>query len=772
MRSYLATRIAALARPIPTIPTASARAGRAPRSLATRPRFGSWVVAVALAGSPSALASPAAQFSQPTATNVEAVYSMGHTFITWNEIPSTWGAPYSDETYAVYVSDQPITDVSNATRIVFNGGIDVIPQNSSRFYADLVPDVVEYCVFGGCCDDFVKRHTGRLWVRDANDEARKLANGEGVLVLTPDSAGMRYYAVTVIPAGGNEYTYLSSQNTSCAVDESVEDPVPILLTEKAQLCTDNDVQVYLQYMNPLDWNVTLDAPSRLNCYYGLTDPPTSNRMAKAIQYAYTYEVAIPDETEFPPPWPATVVLHGRGGVQADCTVADQGSVLIRPYDYMGTQWSGCSRMYDYRTADPDLVPAPVYPVPPDKIVNYTEQRVLRALYDTCRLEPIDLERLYVRGHSMGGGGALGMALHYPKVFAAAHSSKPPTAFGDMETFGACPMPDCYASGAGAFNFIPFLWGDFMEPECERLLNEAYLTLPQSGFAGTWDDVLEYYAVNYPEGFNVYQWQDHREQMEAARGAPICNGVYEAPFIDRRFDDMVPFGVYHSYDDPIVAYCLQAHPLYAKLNTGLRSAAAEYLAEGAHVNQTVFVPGKPIQYPPELTYSFSFGMPPPLTADAFEVPFQGHTVVLSETVPGLRVVGAGQPAEPCSEEAAGTLLRNIDWESSWHTLTNIVAEPPTESSSQTVRWEMFFDNLNSVPITVDITPRRLQNFVPAQTDTYTAEVYYIPDGSTSPHLLSPAPDLSVETAPDGRLLLIVEGLTLDADKTYRVRILKP
>lgn len=792
MSSYLATRIATHLQSIPAVPQTPTldpdTSRRAPILPASHLRFGSCFAAALLAGSASPLAAPAAQtqWPQPTARNVRAVYSKGHTFITWDEIPSNWGGPWVypggsgaaavyDETYVVYVSDQPITNVQNATRIVFNGDFYQIPEQSSRFYADLVSEHGS-CLWDDCasalCQDFEKRHTNRLWARDDDAEGTpyKLANGKGVLVLTPAAARTRYYAVTTIPAGGTEYTHLNSQNVSGAVVESVEDPEPILLPDaEVQLnspdCSNNNVEVYLQYMDPFDWNVTLDAPSRLNCYYGLNNyltPSGSNRMTKAIQYAYTYEVAIPDEMQYPPPWPATLVLHGQGTPQEVCTGADQGSVLIRPYDHLETNWYGCARMYDYRTADPSI---PVYPQrSSDVIVNYTEQRVLRALYDTCRLKPIDLDRLYVRGHSMGGGGALAIALRYPGVFAAAHASKPPTAFGDTVTYDECSGTTCFQSGSG-FNILRFLWGDFEAAECDRVLNQAYLPpFDPNGFAAAWHDVLEYYERKYAghQAFNVYQWQDHRAQLQGSGTGTMGCSVPIGPFSDRRHDDTVPIGIYHSYDDGIIDYCLHAKPLYPKLNEGQRTAAAELLDSGGHTNQAE--PG------------FSIGMPPPLVALA-GVPFYGHTVKRDETVPGLRFVGMLPIYPSClppSQYPSESYLTQIDWASSWRYDHIPYATPPIDSNVEPY-WGMYFDSLAAVTITVDITPRRLQAFTPELDSNeelpYDAEIYVL-EGQA--YILDPDPNQNhqltfTQRAADEHLLLTIEDVHLKPDKFYFVRI---
>lgn len=62
-------------------------------------------------------------------------------------------------------------------------------------------------------------------------------------------------------------------------------------------------------------------------------------------------------------------------------------------------------------------------IAPMLAINNTEQRLLRyvKLISTDSAYQVDSNRIYAYGSSMGGGGALHMALHHPTVFAAAAS---------------------------------------------------------------------------------------------------------------------------------------------------------------------------------------------------------------------------------------------------------------------------------------------------------------------------------------------------------------
>ncbi|HVS17959.1 MAG TPA: alpha/beta hydrolase-fold protein, partial [Planctomycetota bacterium] len=728
----------------------------------------------------------------PVATNVQAVHSMGHTFITWDEVPGSSGGSGPQvgdgETYVVYVSDMSFgNDLSNATAIELNGGIREIPEDSSRLYTDYYFEVSEgnshfktWPCAGLFEGQFEARHSKRLWVRDINGTPVKVGPGKGVLVLTPKTSGTRYYAVTTIPAGGEENTYVGPENTSGEVVEcDNQDPEPILLPTTVSNCG-SSVQVYLQYMDPEDWNVTVDAPHALNCYYGFEweEPGVPNRIAKAIQYAYTYEVAYPAAA--PPSgetWAATLFLHGRGGDIPICPSAQPGSVLIRCHDYIGSHWYGAARDFDYRDLDPSAEPAVVPEPSSDVIVNYTEQRVMRALYDTLRWNnangpTIDLERLYVRGHSMGGGGALGMALHYPTVFAAAHSSKGGTAFGDEAQVSLCGLEanNCFEPTGSGVNLLSFLWGAAEGTTGNRVPTEAYLpAFKDEVLTASWEDVLEHYSLQDEDTspYDVYAWQDHRTNLAGAVPAGL-------PVDERRFDEVPPLGTYHSHDDATVSYCRHVWPLYPDLGAGARAGFAELLATGEHEDLTN-EPG--VSGVNTANGGFGLGMPPALMPAPGNVPFWGHRVILSETVPGFSLPPGFPVPLPCGTLMAGSLFARIDWASSWRTEIHGIpgAQAPIEDNDPgaTVHWEMHFALSQGPEFTVDISPRRLQVFVPVLDSLgeppYVAEVEYV--DAVGGSMFEYPTVTGVKRLSDGKVLLTIHGVEIKAGEVRtEVRIL--
>jgi hypothetical protein len=92
--------------------------------------------------------------------------------------------------------------------------------------------------------------------------------------------------------------------------------------------------------------------------------------------------------------------------------AQDGSVFPelangRLYDSLQTWYSGCSSFYKTQNKLSDGV-----------FVPYTENRILHAVGVAQDRYNIDGNRIYLRGGSMGGTGAMGLGLKHPEVFAS------------------------------------------------------------------------------------------------------------------------------------------------------------------------------------------------------------------------------------------------------------------------------------------------------------------------------------------------------------------
>jgi predicted peptidase len=164
--------------------------------------------------------------------------------------------------------------------------------------------------------------------------------------------------------------------------------------------------------------------------------------------------------------PMIVTLHGIGGTHTTMMrpnaidLAEAGGyILLAPMGYNPRGWYGAPAPRGRRGAPPapnqapDAAAAPPQgrrAFPPGLLNNPNDPPNLRELSEKETLEVIDLVRkefkvddrhTYVMGHSMGGAGALYLAIKYPQRWAAAAVLAPAAFTVDREGLGKIPkMP--------------------------------------------------------------------------------------------------------------------------------------------------------------------------------------------------------------------------------------------------------------------------------------------------------------------------------------------
>ncbi len=114
------------------------------------------------------------------------------------------------------------------------------------------------------------------------------------------------------------------------------------------------------------------------------------------------------------PIPVILFLHGFGDPWQDIKKSPNwfpNVFTLVPNDPLGTWFYGYSDQLP--NGDPNQ----------GMVVNYTERRLLAYLDHFEALFPIDRNRVYVMGGSMGGTGTTSLALRYPNIFAAADARK-------------------------------------------------------------------------------------------------------------------------------------------------------------------------------------------------------------------------------------------------------------------------------------------------------------------------------------------------------------
>ncbi|MFZ4849823.1 MAG: putative glycoside hydrolase [Caldilinea sp.] len=589
--------------------------------------------------------------TQPTA--LTALHRSGQTFLTWQEQPGT------GVRYRVYRHHAAIdaTNLAQATLLYAD-----VPQDSARFYAN------RYNVqSSGVWDE---RYVERFVIEEG---AAPLAAGLGLLVWTlapVDFAGAQggsgYYAVTTVTDGIENRTEFGTGNTTGPVAEQVADPLPVEISVDA---IDPGGHIFIQYMSLRDWNVTFHAPNPGNGFYGLGAAAS----ADAIQYAYDYAVYAPSAAEcggaLPATVPVVVSLHGWDGNSYAPRTADPDPYgwcvyRIYPIDQSETWWFGFARTHDYRVSD--------MPATGDTIVNYTEQRVLRMVYDLLRDPPgpaADADRVFVFGGSMGASGTLAFALRYPNVFAAAYAGQ--------------PMTDYATSGDGG--------GVDWRPDVEPKWGAVADNLPVSSRApGGWGAALQAY-----NGTSVWSWQNHQAQLVARRGR-----------------DATPLGIAHGVEDDVIEWSTQGQPVYPALNSSRQVWGGAAVA-GGH-SWTGF--GGSL-------YNLDLDTRP----GGALVPFFRFLPVRNETVPGLSNGSTNAALPPTGLGAYNLAVR---WSASWDAWDGAPVDTSTQWAMSFCYQEVdrYSNECGSgQPLTVDITPRRTQHFVRAAGARYRWENRRVRDG---------------------------------------------
>lgn len=600
---------------------------------------------------------------------LKAAHRAGQTFLTWEERTDVAG-----EVYRIYRSAKPITQ-SNFHRAAM---LVEVGENSAIFYANRAVDT---------SGNWYLRLTERFII-EPNGEP--LPPGTGLFVWTLSSedfkeepGGEGYYAVTVILPGGEES--FNRELTSGPVDETVADPLPVEVTNSVRVQPGEGGHVYLQYMDFRNWNATFHAPNVTNFFYGLS--PETPGMGQSLQYAYDYTVYEPLPADcggvVPEKLPVYVFLHGWRGNRYAAYEANPYPYCaygILPVDVSQTWYFGFAKNHDYRLGT-EIEAG-------DVIANFTEQRVLRMIYDLERFPPgpeVDKQRIYVFGHSMGGSGSLAFAERYPNVFAAAYASQPIT---DYRTAGVTEQ-DWAAD-------VALKWGS------------PGLNLPVSLSAPAgWAGHLQRY-----NGVGVWDWQNYL----AFASLP---GLTQ-----RQRENTAPFGIDHGIPDEVIIWATQGQPVYPALDAG-RLAWAGAVTDTDH------------------EWANFLGLPP--TMGNSQAPFWNFQVIREESVPGLSKLSGNAALPP---DAPGSYNQTILWSASWNPWDGAPVDQPDRWIISLCSVAAGSQTCGSGELqTVDITPRRLQNFVVLPNEVYNWENRSVADNRLITSGTVTADDLGLVTVRD-------------------------
>ena len=140
-----------------------------------------------------------------------------------------------------------------------------------------------------------------------------------------------------------------------------------------------------------------------------------------------YGLYLPQGFERSKTYPLIVVLHGLNGSPGQILAYpgltkhadDEGYILVAPMGYNARGWYGSRGKGGGRRGDPP------------NLGELSEKDVMNVLELTQEEFQIDPNRIYLFGHSMGGGGSMHLAMTYPDLWAAM-AVVAPAAYGDTD----------------------------------------------------------------------------------------------------------------------------------------------------------------------------------------------------------------------------------------------------------------------------------------------------------------------------------------------------
>ncbi len=317
--------------------------------------------------------------------DLAATHRDGQTFLTWTSA----GAPGT--IYRVYQSVFPMLTEEDLASAALLGAV-----GDSTW-----------------CDRRLSSILGTTYGYAVDSLGPALAPTQGLCVVTPDADNVRYYAVTAQRAGRvEEREILPGANAlSDPVTEVVAPPRPVF-------------QRTLAF-----------GPMRLEVYtLWASDTPTPSFPAMANRLGCAYDCGVVRGATH---GSLMVRMHGRGWNFIALTGSGQpGEWLLTLDDYLPTAqvnsfWFGYHENYQ-------LEPGALNPVPASgQVEDYTVRRALYTVEWARRNFPVDTTAVYAMGTSMGGIGAVMLAMRAPRMFAAAWALLPKFDF----SFTSDPNPD-------------------------------------------------------------------------------------------------------------------------------------------------------------------------------------------------------------------------------------------------------------------------------------------------------------------------------------------
>ena len=336
----------------------------------------------------AARAYPARSQQDTGVTELRAAHRSGQTFLTWRESSTLPALPGNATVGQVRARRAELAKQQGIRYRIYRSSRAIVMLGETTAVAEVAPLSVWNTEFYGNSpkpDSPALRYV-------IEDGAEPLGPNAGLYVATAATAGEAYYAVTTVLHGIENRALTAANNLSTPVQEVTGRGDPVLQrTER-----------------PASFNFVKNPT--LDYYVRWESPPHSNRDGVPNDYV----VGVP--TQVRKPAPVGIHMHGWGGSLSSgygwWFNADNGAMLLAsnlvPYDW----WTGYHEHLRIPsavgTAD-DWRRGVVRP--------YSQRRMLSFLEWMEKKSSVDRTRVFAGGVSMGGSGAIMLAIRHPEQVA-------------------------------------------------------------------------------------------------------------------------------------------------------------------------------------------------------------------------------------------------------------------------------------------------------------------------------------------------------------------
>lgn len=287
-----------------------------------------------------------------TVTTLAALHQNGQTYLTWNEVAD------STATYRIYRSATPFTSTTQ-----FTSGNLIGTAAADASYDTRLSTL---------------RSTSYFYRITA--AGPDLTATQGLFVHTPVADGTAYYAVTAVVSSVEQIALSAGQNTTSSVSETAAMPLPVF--QRSLIISSRTVEVYVHWVGASD-----------TAYY----PAMGNQNSVAHHLGLVRNGTASTHS-------LVVRPHARQSsfLTTVTGTSDANEWVLTLDDWMpntieNTFWYGFHDSFDINTGGPQTTSGTV--------CDYTTRRTKWEIEWALRTLPIDLNRVYMTGHSMGGIGS-------------------------------------------------------------------------------------------------------------------------------------------------------------------------------------------------------------------------------------------------------------------------------------------------------------------------------------------------------------------------------